>query len=220
MPTTSPDSIYYADGTTPASLSNITVAMANSVQNALNVRETKSYIWPDEAARDAQTGMINGQIGYQTDNATYYIYSGSWLIWAKAPTTYVPTFSNLTATSTEITYSIAGGIVTVSGVVTNSTTTTSGITMTTPSGYDIDTGFINTSTTNHSLGTATYYDLSLTSTFAGVVCASSATAIVFARYISSTSNLTFGNIGGSTQPFGAAWASGDLIMFNFSYPVA
>ena len=84
----------------------------------------------------------------------------------------------------------------------------------------MNTGFVNTSTTTNSLGTATYYDLNLTASFAGVVCASSTSAVLFARYIASTSNLTFGNIGGSTNPFGAAWASGDLITFNFSYPVA
>lgn len=34
MPTTSPDNIYYADGTTPASLATITAAIANSTQTA------------------------------------------------------------------------------------------------------------------------------------------------------------------------------------------
>ena len=35
MPTTTPDNIYYADGTTPASLATITAAQATSVQAAL-----------------------------------------------------------------------------------------------------------------------------------------------------------------------------------------
>jgi hypothetical protein len=58
MPTTSPDSIYYADGTTPASLADITAAMATSVQNAFNVREMQSFSWANSTAKSAQTGMV------------------------------------------------------------------------------------------------------------------------------------------------------------------
>jgi len=221
MPTTSPDSIYYADGTTPASIATISATTATSIQNALNVRELKSYSWADETARSAQTGMSTSQIGYQVDNDTYYIYvSSAWSIWAKAPATYTPTMVNLTATSTSINYSIASGIVTISGVVQNSTTTTSGITMTLPNGYGIDTTYITTATFAHTLGDATFYDTSASAAYAGAVCANSAATVQFARYISSTANLTYGAIGGATNPFGAAWASGDLITFNFSYPVA
>jgi len=100
MPITSPDSIYYADGTTPASLSAITAAMATSVQNALNVREARTYSWADNTAKSAQTGMASGEVGYQIDNDIYYIYSGSaWRIWAKQPTDYTPTITGIGITS-------------------------------------------------------------------------------------------------------------------------
>jgi hypothetical protein len=222
MPTTSPDSIYYADGTTPASLADITSAMATSIQNAFNVREIQSFSWANSTAKSAQVGMIIGDIGYQIDNLVYYRWNGStWKIWAKAPAAYVPSFGvNLTPTSTSVNFSVASGVVTVSGIITNSTTTTSGITMTMPTGFNIDTTYVSTTTFVHTLGDATFFDTSASAAYAGAACANSATAVQFARYVASTANLTYGAIGGATNPFGAAWASGDLITFNFSYPVA
>lgn len=223
MPITSPDSIYYADGTTPASIATITAAVATSVQNAFNVRELRNYSWADATSRNAQTGMTTGEIGYQIDNDTFYIYDGStWKIYAKQETEYVPTFTNLTPTSTSFAYSISGGIATVIGICTNSTTTTTGIRMTLPSGYNINTAYVQADTAEFisHLGAATYYDLSLTTDFAGFVSAYNATSVLFGRYVASTANLTSGAVGGSSNPFGAAWASGDLITTTFSYPVA
>jgi hypothetical protein len=223
MPTTSPDSIYYADGTTPASLADITAAMATSVQNAFNVREMQSFSWANSTAKSAQTGMIIGDIGYQIDNLVYYRWDGSfWNIWAKAPVAYTPTFTNLTPTSTSFVYSVASGVVTITGTCVNSTTTTTGIRMTLPTGFNINTTYVNVDTTNFitSLGTAVYYDLSATTGYPGNVSPYSASSVLFGRYIASTANLTIGAVGGATNPFGAAWASGDIVNVNFSYPVA
>lgn len=222
MPTTSPDSIYYADGTTPASLATITAAMATSVQNALNVREGKTYSWANATERNAQTGMAIGQTGYQVDNDTFYIYNGAaWKIWAKEVTAYTPTFTNLTATSTNFNYSISSGIVRISGSVTNSTTTSAGIRMSLPTGYNIDTALVNVSTSQFisNLGNCTAYDDSGTEEYPGFVSAYSATAVWFSRIQSGTGNTTLASIGGS-QPFGGPWASSDIISTVFTYPVA
>lgn len=43
MPTTTPDNIYYADGSTPMSAEDISAAMATSVQNALTGSATAGY---------------------------------------------------------------------------------------------------------------------------------------------------------------------------------
>ena len=223
MPTTSPDSIYYADGTTPASLADITSAMATSVQTALNVRELHSFSWANSTEKSAQTGMAIGDIGYQIDNLIYYRWNGSsWKIWNKAAVAYSPTFTNLTPTSTNFVYSIAAGVVRITGTCVNSTTTTTGIRMTLPTGFNIDTTYVSTDTTNFitSLGTAMFYDLSAVTGYPGNVSPYSATSVLFGRYIASTANLTVGAVGGATQPFGAAWASGDILTANFSYPVA
>ena len=45
-----------------------------------NTRQIKTYKWADNAARTAQTGMVAGDLGYQTDTDTYYTYDGtSWV---------------------------------------------------------------------------------------------------------------------------------------------
>lgn len=82
MPTTSPDNIYYADGSTPMSAEAISAAEATSVQNALNslinnTRQIRAFVWADTAARNDQIGMTEGDIGYQLDSDTNYQYTGS-----------------------------------------------------------------------------------------------------------------------------------------------
>lgn len=223
MPTTTPDSIYYADGTTPASLADITAAIATSVQNAFNLREMHTFAWANSTEKAAQTGMAIGDIGYQFDNLIYYRWNGSaWTIWEKAPVAYTPTFTNLTPTSTSFVYSVAAGVVRITGTCVNSTTTTTGIRMSLPTGFNIDTTYVNVDTTNFiaSLGTAVYYDLSATTGYPGSISPYTADAVLFGRYIASTANLTIGAVGGATNPFGVAWASGDIVNVNFSYPVA
>lgn len=86
MPTTSPDGIYYADGSTPMSAEAISAAEATSVQNALDAlvndtRQIQTFVWANAAARTAQTGMIAGDFGFQTDTSTTYRYVNSaWAI--------------------------------------------------------------------------------------------------------------------------------------------
>lgn len=82
MPTTSPDNIFYADNSTAMSAAAISAAEATSIQNALDAkvndtRQIQTFVWADTAARNAQTGMIAGDFGYQTDTGITYRYNGS-----------------------------------------------------------------------------------------------------------------------------------------------
>jgi hypothetical protein len=218
MPTTSPDNIFYADGTTPASLATITAAMATSVQDALNLREAHSFSWVDLTARNAQTGMVTGDLGYQIDNATYYRYSGSaWTIWAKAETAYSPTFTNFTASSASFTYSISGGRVFITGKATCAATLPTGsITLTTPSGYSISmTNFANTPASVIGIGgvddasTSTDYPLSVRTV--------SSTSV---SVIATNAAGTYATVVATSSAIPLTWASGDIMYLSFSYPVA
>lgn len=82
MAVTSPDGIFYADGSTPMSAAAISAAEATSVQAALsNSRAVRTYKWADEVARLAQLDMTEGDVGDQLDNDTTWRYDGtSWAI--------------------------------------------------------------------------------------------------------------------------------------------
>ena len=50
-----------------------------------NTRQIKTYKWADNAARTAQTGMVAGDEGYQTDTDTAYRYDGTAWVTLNAP---------------------------------------------------------------------------------------------------------------------------------------
>lgn len=216
MPTTSPDSIYYADGTTPASLSAITSAMATSIQNALNVREQRSYVWPDGTAQAAQTGMDTGEIGYRVDNDIYYIYSGTaWRIWAKQPTAYTPTITGISTSSRSFIFSIAGGVVSVSGYGVSSGVATAAIVISLPSGFNVNAALLPTSAAVI-IGTGGLDDISGSNYSLGVRVVTNAT-VGLTAYNAASTNLIVVDTSASIP---VAWASGDVFNVNFSYPVA
>ena len=121
MPTTTPDSIYYADSATTMSAEAISAAEATSVQNALNSvrsrRQIQTFVWANAAARAAQTGMVEGDIGYQSDTNIYYFYTGTvWKAWDSDWITYTPTLTNVTlgtGSATQYRYRYTGGVVEV-----------------------------------------------------------------------------------------------------------
>jgi len=218
MPTTSPDSIYYADGTTPASIATITAAMATSIQDAFSLRELKSYSWADETARNAQTGMSASEIGYQVDNDTYYIYNNSaWQIWAKAATEYTPSFTAFTSSSSTFTYSIAGSRVFITGTFTCSSTLPTGvITFTTPQDYNIDTTYFDL-VRAAIIGTCGIDDASTSNDYDGVVrVVSSSTVSIAVKDVGTT----YVRLQSTSASVPMTWASGDNVYVNFSYPVA
>lgn len=79
MPTTSPDNIYYADSSTSMSAEAISAAEATSVQNAFDAkindtRQLQTFLWANAAARNAQTGMVEGDWGFTQSEQTAYRY--------------------------------------------------------------------------------------------------------------------------------------------------
>jgi hypothetical protein len=216
MPTTSPDSIYYADGTTPASLSAITSAMATSVQNALNVREARTYSWADNTAKSAQTGMAAGETGYQIDNDIYYIYSGSaWKIWAKQPTIYTPTITGIGITSRSFIYSIAGGVVNVSGNAVVSGVASGLIIISLPPTFNVN-GALLPSSAAVIIGTGGLDDVTGSNYSLGVRVVTNST-VGLVGYNAAATNLLVVDTSASVP---VAWAVNDVFNVNFSYPVA
>ena len=218
MPTTSPDSIYYADGTTPASLADITAAMATSVQNSLNLREGHSFSWPNSASRSAQTGMSTGDIGYQVDSDVFYIYTGAtWTIWAKQSASYTPTFTAFTTSASSFVYSISSGIVSVQGKFTCAATLPTGsITFTTPTGYNISSVYL-ASAQAAIIGTGGVDDASTTSDYPIAVRATSVSSVSLVAFNAAGTYLT-AVATSATIPL--TWASGDNVYVQFQYPVA
>lgn len=57
------------------------------------------YYWANAAARTAQTGMIDGQYGYQADTKVLYRYNGAaWKAWESDWITYTATLGQLSGT--------------------------------------------------------------------------------------------------------------------------
>lgn len=115
MPVTSPDSIYYADGSTPMSAEDISAAEATSVQAAFtnkitNKRQIQTFVWANTAARTAQTGMIAGDFGYQTDTGVTYRYSGT--VWLASYSSGLVPIVPTSVAGTGVSYSTTTGLVT------------------------------------------------------------------------------------------------------------
>lgn len=71
---------FYADSSTALSLATITANMADAEADQIALREIQTFQWADATARAAQTGMAEGDVGYQADaNASYYYTGASWL---------------------------------------------------------------------------------------------------------------------------------------------
>lgn len=78
MPTTSPDNLWSPDNSDNfEDLVPDLATMQGSVQAALSSRALRTYRWADTAARNSQTGMTAGDIGYQINTDVLYRYSGS-----------------------------------------------------------------------------------------------------------------------------------------------
>jgi hypothetical protein len=218
MPVTSPDEIFFADNTTPASLATITNTMALSVQAALDLRESYTFRWDNDAARDDQAGMQVGDIGYQLDNATFYKWTGSaWKIWMREPTAYTPTLSaGITASSMSFVYAITGDVCTVSGriVVTD---VTASFTVSVPTEAPIHAYAYASGSRFNSLGSGSAYDTSAGTSYLLMPAALSSTAVTPKRVDSSATSATINSVG-ATTPFD--WAAGDVIDLQFTYPIA
>lgn len=215
MPVTSPDSIYYPDVFAAASIADITAAMASSIQAALSTRALHTYSWADSTARDAQTGMGVGDIGYQQDNGAYYRYGGSaWGILLFPRTSFTPTWTNFTLGNgtSAWEYWIASGTVYVSGQVTFGSTTSMGA-------NPFQAGPVAGSfVAEQQIGIANYYDLSATSRYYGEVHYDSSLGGVLTRRFNVSGSLLGDNAVTGSSPF--TWTTGDKLSMQYSYKAA
>lgn len=84
---------YFTDSTPLTPLQNPFNVLVDGYNNLEEVvdgftetRALKTYRWPNEAARNAETGMQAGDRGYQEDTASDYIYTGS--LWRSASSAF------------------------------------------------------------------------------------------------------------------------------------
>jgi len=121
---TTPDGIPRWEISDPVSLVQVSQALGDATQTALNKRERYDFVWANDAERIAQLAMVQGSRGYQVDTETEYLYDSR--DWSPAIQHAEWTFST----------SIPSGVVTGVGTMTfdsaKSTSTT--MTSTTTSG--------------------------------------------------------------------------------------
>jgi len=225
MPTYGADNIYYADGSTVLSIADISAATASSVQDAFDVRQKQSFRWADSAAQANQTGMAQGDVGYnETDDIEYYWHNSDWKPWNKMKASYTATISSFalatTATSIIAHFSISSGICLVEFSAVLGTGAATGIgtlnislppglpSVASASFYDNNAVLQGSIQMQNNAGTVIYGGLvrtHATDTGLANILRASATA---GQYAQVTSALPF------------AWAAGDNITGAFSYLVA
>jgi len=222
MPLTIPDDINYPDTLYAGGFVAAMALMATSIQDALDSRQASSYVWADQAARDAQTGMANGNFGFQQDNSSLYMFNGTtWRLWERAWTAYTPTVNNFNSASAAPTisgwYSVSSGMVdfTVTAKLGTGTITVGAISISTPVAIDTTGMILNSSVLNAS---ASFEDVSAGSTgyFGGQVRVSDANTIVPLRY--SAANVGVIAVTSSSLPF--TWATLDVMTASGRYPAA
>ncbi|MGG7466035.1 hypothetical protein [Plantibacter sp. YIM 135347] len=80
---TAPDRMPFWDRTEPvADLNEKLEDLAKATQAAFDQREQHTFVWVDEAARNLEKGMVQGDVGYQLDTKTPYRFDGG--IWRLA----------------------------------------------------------------------------------------------------------------------------------------
>lgn len=219
MPIT-PNGIYYADTSTSMSAEAISAAEANSVDDAIqtlivNNRQLQDYRWADAAARAAQSGMGEGDEGYQQDTKISYRYfDGAWRTWSTlTPIAFAPVWTNLTVGNgtQDWVYNIASGRVLVSGSLTFGSTTA--ITAGNPT---FSLPVAGTFTDSQVLGEAIFNDAGVR--YRGGVHYDTPLAAPLARPFFISGSLIVDTSMSATNPF--TWATGDILSATFSYRAA
>lgn len=170
MPSTSPDNIYYPDISAAQNQPGYMGTHATSVQVALSARQRYTYVWANATARNSQTGMTEGSVGYQLDTRTEYQYeNGSW----RLATPHIEFTATATATN---------GVVTLAGTFSIDTTVSSSTLMATAASNGVitltDPGIYAISTLSAIAGTVpvtgrSFLDLATTSNDTGLLIRSS-----------------------------------------------
>jgi len=214
---------YFTDSTPLTPLRdpfNVLVDAVNANETAIGNRQIQTFRWANATERGAQVGMQAGDVGYQSDDTTYYRYNGSaWKAWRSGRITRTGTIlNNVTVGSgTLISYyqyldgeirewgkfTLGTGSA-VSGTVEFSTVATMDTSL--YSGHRIDLGTI----TVEDVGSASYN---------GRAAAVSATrAGFFVSNVASTYDTQVA-VNGST-PMSWSTANGDTISWNLTYTPA
>lgn len=81
MGATTPDGIAYLVSGSPINPVSESAQQASTVQAALAKRSAYSYTWANAAGRTGQSGMREGDTGYQQDTDQPYWYFGSTFGW-------------------------------------------------------------------------------------------------------------------------------------------
>jgi hypothetical protein len=74
---TIPDDISRWEKGDPASLIQVSQAIGDATQAALNKRQRFDFVWADDAERLAESFMVQGSRGFQLDTESDYIYLDS-----------------------------------------------------------------------------------------------------------------------------------------------
>ena len=129
MPLTVPDDINYPDTDYAGGFVPAMALMATSVQDALDGRQGQTFVWDDQADRDAETGMGNGDTGYQLDTSRRYSYNGSsWVGFESRPhIEFTATSASVAASTTSSVGTLTldatrSNVGTIGGIVANALT--------------------------------------------------------------------------------------------------
>lgn len=226
---TSPDNIEYPVSTDPvAPLETVFANMASSVQDAFdgfridwnnfeNNRAIQTFRWADATARNAQTGMVAGDVGYQVDTGVQYRYIGAvWTAWGSDWISYTPTTSGVTlgtGGSVTASYKYVLGRIFVRIKVqlgTSGAAVTGGVSFTLPA-TSITPAIVPLAFN----GATTYLDASATTSYIGAV-GSNGSSTTAARFVSANS----GSLGGLSAASPFAWAASDAMYAEFVYDPA
>jgi len=221
MALTSPSNLFSPDAGDGYALVTDLAAMQDSVQTALNtrVRTSTDYLWANAAARTAQTGMVAGQKGYQTDTGiTYRRNASTWKEWESDWITYTPTLTLFVigtggAAANTASYKYEHGRVRVRGVAKLGTTgrSVSGFVMTLPV-----TARALRSPWQFYPGTATLLSAAGNVNYFANLAADNASVTTVTPLSPGTSGMRVG-VNGSA-PF--TWTSGDAVDYDFTFDPA
>lgn len=76
MTSTTPTGVGIWTNEDPQSLPAASAFQASTLENILKNKNLNTFRWPTSTARGDQTGMIDGDLGVQTDNDTVWLYTG------------------------------------------------------------------------------------------------------------------------------------------------
>lgn len=179
-------------------------------------------VFATTVTRDAAFGgagektLAEGQFAYiEATNSTQYYDGASWSSLGATYTAYTPTWTGLTIGNgtNNFRYAQVGSLVHVYGQLTyGSTSSGSTWVMTLPITGKLGNNFY----TNN----ISFYDLSTDTQWFGAGFVSTTTILIKIPQYNVAQNFIYhANIGG-TNPFNAAWATGDILNLNFVYEAA